>query len=166
VQVGASSREIRLTVSLELAGQPAANPYDRERFQHYYSADVFHIEEDEFARLLDRPLPEANWDESAPLGFNDTLSQGSFKKGVGRFFLRVIRLLRAWFLFRRQPIMANNMMFALEVPYRHLHRMTGGVIDRAMLDALLVMVNGEFWKGLRQLRRAKQAKDQREGRAG
>lgn len=160
VQVGASSRDIRLSVTLELSGQRAVNPYDREKFKHYYNADVFRIEDEEFAHLLGRPLPRANWNESEPLGINDTIGQGRYKRGLGRFLYHLVLLVRKWYLLRRQPVMANNVMFAMNLPYRHLHRMSNGAVDRPMLAGILGMVNGQFWKGLRQLIKAKKIKDQ------
>ncbi len=161
VLVGASSQDIRLSSTVAIAGSEVRNPYDRDQFAHYYAADVFHIGEDEFARMLGHVPPKATWDENEPLGINDTIGQGKYKRGFGRFLYRLTLFIRNWYLLRRNPIMANNVMFGIHLPFRNFHRMSGGIIDRAMLDGIMVMVNGNFWKGLGQLARAVKAKKQR-----
>ncbi|MNJ66928.1 hypothetical protein D3C77_630520 [compost metagenome] len=40
------------------------------------------------------------------------------------------------------------MMSVYHTPFRGIARMTGGVVNMAMVDGLLIMVNGRFFKGL------------------
>ncbi len=168
ILVGASSRDIRLQGSLELEGEAAPNPYDSENLPHYFSGDVQNVSAEEFETLLGRKLPPCDWDKSAPFGYNDTIGQGEYKKGFGHFLYKLVRFVRRIFLILGRPIAANNVMFAMNLPYRHLARMTGGRIDMAMLDGILVMANGHFWKGLGQTLKAhrQKKKDERERTRG
>lgn len=162
ILVGASSRDIRLEAKLELIGDTALLPYDESLLPHYFSASAHDVTDAEFEVLLGRKLPPSVLDKSKPLGYNDTIEQGRYKRGFGRFLYNVIMLVRKFYLLCGKPIQANNIMFALNLPYRHLARMTGGIIDMAMLDGILVMANGSFWKGLAQVHRASRAKKKAE----
>ncbi len=162
IHVGASSRDIRLTANTTRKGEAVELPYDREALACYFAADVQHVPDAAFVTLLGYTPPPAGWDESRPLGYNDTVGQGQYKRGFGRFLYNVILFLRRRYFRKGNPIMANNMMFAMGLPFRHIARMTGGIIDMSMLDGILVMVNGRFWKGLAQTLRARRAKIKRE----
>jgi len=150
IRVGASSRDIRLVTTLRRAGDAFAAPDDATVLPHYFHADVAAVPDAEFAVLLGRPLPPRRWNRSEPLGHLDTIGQGEYKKGFGRFLYGCVALIRrVCFLFGK-PVTANNVMFAIHLPYRAFARMSGGAINRPMLDGILVMANGHFWKGLRQ----------------
>ena len=43
------------------------------------------------------------------------------------------------------------MMSVYHMPFRGIARMTGGVINMPMLDGILIMANGHFFKGLSHL---------------
>ncbi len=162
VMVGASSRDIRLTELTSVEGPHFANPYDLFQLSHYDSGDVKLVTDEEFASLLGRVPPVATWDVSKPLGFNDTIGQGVYGKGLGKFLYRTARFVRKFLMFIHKPMIANYSMFVMNLPYRQVYRMSSGKIDRAMLEGLLVMVNGKFFKGYKQYRIAKKAKKRRE----
>lgn len=152
--VGASSRDIRLRETVHQNGEETPLPYAEKTLPSYFSADVHKVSDEEFSALLGRPLPASQWDASKPLDYNDTIAQGRYKKGFGRFLYRLVRLARRVCLWAGRPIAANNVMFVINLPFRALSRLTGGVLDDAMAAALLVMVNGQFFKGLGALIRA------------
>ncbi|HWQ98105.1 MAG TPA: glycoside hydrolase family 3 C-terminal domain-containing protein [Clostridia bacterium] len=154
IRVGASSRDIRLSGVVVREGDRFEQPFHAQELPHYFNGDVASVPDEEFSALLGRPLPAANWDRSAPLGTLDTIGQGSYKKGFARFLYRVVSLVRSWFFLIQKPVTANNIMFAMNLPYRALARMTGGAIDQPMLDGILTMANGRFFAGLRHTLRA------------
>lgn len=158
IHVGASSRDIRLSFSVHVEGEECISPYDELKLKNNYSFNMQNIPDEEFKELLGYTPPPQNWDKTLPLGFNDTIGQGQYGKGLGKCLYRLTKFIRNYFLFIHNPIMANNIMYILDLPYRHLHRMSSGRIDRAMLDGILVMVNGHFFKGLKQYRIARRAK--------
>jgi beta-glucosidase len=41
------------------------------------------------------------------------------------------------------------MMSVYHMPFRGISRMTGGIVNMPMLDGLLMIANGRFFKGLR-----------------
>ena len=158
LRVGASSRDIRLRLRVERQGEPAAAPYDPAELPHYFKADVADVPDAEFSALLGRALPQSHLEKSNPLNQLDTVGQGWYKKGFARLLYNLVRLVRRVCFLLGKPIAGNNVMFAMHLPYRALARMSGGMIDKSMLEGILVMVNGQFWKGLRQTLRAHREK--------
>lgn len=161
ISVGSSSRDLRLTASLELDSPIHESPYSIDLLPHYYSGDVKNVTDEEFTHLLGRVPPSKYWDKTKELGFNDTIGQGAYGKGLGRFMYKTVRFMYRFLLFFRKPNLANFTMYFMHLPYRNLHRMSGGKIDRAMLDGILTMVNGHFWKGYKEYRVARKAKRKR-----
>ena len=43
------------------------------------------------------------------------------------------------------------MMSVYHMPFRGVSRMTGGIVNMPMLDGMLMIVNGHFFKGLSHL---------------
>ena len=148
ILVGASSKDIRLQKKTVRNGDAVAPPYDKTALPTYFSANVQNVSANEFETLMGDKLPPHDWDIEKPLGYNDTIGQAQYKKGAGHFLYNIVKLARKLCLLSGNHIAANNMMFAIHLPYRQLARMTGGIIDIPMLDGILVMINGHFWKGL------------------
>ncbi|HWP21700.1 MAG TPA: glycoside hydrolase family 3 C-terminal domain-containing protein [Candidatus Cryosericum sp.] len=154
IRIGASSRDIRLRETITRAGTYFEPPYQKQELPHYFYGDVACVPDGEFCKLLGYPLPSPNWDKAAPLGTLDTIGQGAYKKGFARFLYRFVKLVRGGFILLQKPVTANNIMFAMNLPYRALARLSDGAVDQPMLDGILIMVNGRFWKGLWQTLRA------------
>lgn len=150
IQVGASSRDIRLTGTVQVAGTDAPAPYDRERLPSYYSGKVTDVGEEEFSALLGRSIPAAQWDRTAPLELNDAFAQLSYAKSwIGRLIYR---------LFKNQLDRAEaagkpdlDALFRMNMPFRGMAKMMGGAVDMAMAAALVEIFNGHFFKGVGRL---------------
>ena len=162
ILVGASSRDIRMeqTVFIEEA---AAALLPADGSLNYFSANVHKIADDEFEALLGRPLPPGRRDRIAPLGYTDLIGYGQYKRGFGRFLIRSLKLARRVCLLFGKPIAADNVMFVTFLRFNQIARMSNGMIDMPMLDGILTMVNGRFWKGLRQTLKARKAKIRAKG---
>lgn len=162
VMAAASSRDIRLKETLYITGEVVASPYDEARLPSYYSANVQNVSDDEFEALLGEKLPPAMWDTDKVLGYNDIIEQGENAGRFGRFLVRIIWCLHRFLYKIGKPILSNNVIFALGLPFRSVARMSGGMVNMAMLDGILLMVNGHFWKGLGTYIKAGRAKRKEE----
>lgn len=151
IQVGASSRDIRLSAAVEVAGEPTTFPVDRPDLESYRTGAVKNVTGQEFSALLGRPLPSPDWDRTRPLGPNDILAQLKGRPGAGRLLVGAINLTHEVLHGLNKPIPANYTHFALDLPFRSIARMSGGRVDKPMLDAILEMVNGRFFGGLPNL---------------
>ena len=141
LRIGASSRDIRLTGKLEKAGEAAENPYWDAAFTPYYKAEVTHVPDESFRALLGRPIPQASWDRSAPMGFNDTLSQGEYLSGgFGKWIYRLILAVHDVLMALGKKELANNVMFGMNLPWRGVARMSG-FLQEEQVFAVLDMVN-------------------------
>ena len=141
LRIGASSRDIRLTGKLEKAGEAAENPYWDAAFTPYYKAEVTHVPDESFRALLGRPIPQASWDRSAPMGFNDTLSQGEYLSGgFGKWIYRLILAVHDVLMAIGKKELANNVMFGMNLPWRGVARMSG-FLQEEQVFAVLDMVN-------------------------
>ncbi|OBR65514.1 glycosyl hydrolase [Paenibacillus oryzae] len=151
IMIGASSADIKLTGQQFVAGTGAPLPYSREQLPSYYSGKANAVSDIEFEQLLGRKPPVSKWDRSRPLGYNDTIEQCQYARGgFARFAYRLITFAH-WFLRKTGKRSTANLitMSVYNMPFRGIARMTGGVINMPMLDGLLMIVNGQFFKGLR-----------------
>lgn len=146
VLAGASSRDIRLRVPVEVAGDPWPE-HDREELPHYFSGHVERVAAAEFEALLGRPLPSPYWPENAQLTRDDILAQMKGRGGFGGMFHALIVATSKLLMALGRPLAANNVHFALDLPFRSIPRLSGGKFNDDMLDGLLLMVNRRFFRG-------------------
>lgn len=151
IEVGASVQDIRLTASLEVAGTGAPLPYgDRDALAPYFSGRVEQVSDEQFEALLGHPIPPARWDRSRGLDYNDSLMQMQYAASpLARLGYRVLR--RMLENSRAKGVPNLNVMFVFNMPFRGMAKLTGGMVTRAMAQAILEMVNGHFFRGLFRL---------------
>ena len=141
LRICASSRDIRLSTRIDMDGEKLFNPYQDEAFAPYYKALVHSIPDESFAALLGREIPNAKWDRSAPIGFNDTISQGTYLSGgLGKWIYNFIELTRKALIAIDKKELANDLAFIMNMPWRNVARMSGFLGDEQVL-ALLEIVN-------------------------
>ena len=149
VEIGASSRDIRLSAQVEVEG--TAQPQDkRGEIPCYYNAAIKAVPNEEFEKLLGRPIPKKEWDRTLPLDRNDTFSQLFYAKGwVGRLVYKILTSLKLKAEKKGKPDL--NILFIYNMPFRGVAKMMGGAADIAMVDGLLAIFNGHFFKGVGRL---------------
>lgn len=163
IRVGASSTDIRLCAEVKVNGTAAPCPYKANEIPSYYSGKISNVSTYEFENLLGRHVPESKWDRTKLLGRNDTVSQLCYAKSP------LARLAHKIILNRKNKMEQKgtpdlNILFIYNIPFRGIAKMMGGAVDMAMVDALLEIVNGHFFKGAAHLisafvKRGKAAKE-------
>lgn len=150
IMIGASSMDIRLQGELFVEGTGAPQPYDASKLPSYYSGKAQKISQEEFESLIGYKVPHAKWDRSKPLGYNDTIAQCQYAKGVAARLAFHAIVFTHWFLRKIGKRSTANLiiMSVYHMPFRGVARMTGGMINMPMLDGILKIVNGQFFKGL------------------
>ena len=104
----------------------------------------------EFEALLGRPIPDGRW--GGELGENDTLGQmARAKSALARLACRILNRRKKKAEAAGKPDL--NILFLLNMPFRAIAKMSGGAFSRAMVEDLLLIVNGRFWPGLGRLLR-------------
>lgn len=150
IMIGASIVNIKLEGNLFVQGTGAVVPYDKVKLASYYSGMASNVSLKEFETLIEGKAPKSTWDRTKPLDYNDTIAQCQYAKGLfARFAFRLIRFSHKflWKIGKRDT--ANLIMMSVyHMPFRGMSRMTGGIINMPMLDGILMIVNGQFFKGL------------------
>lgn len=150
--IGASSQDIRWTGQVERQGTTEELP-DYSGLDRYFSGAVAQVSDQEFAQLLGRPVPKEEWEIGQELRLNDPLSKMQYaKSGLARLLHKLLAHLLARAEKKGKPDL--NLLFLYNMPFRAIGKMTGDGIDQAMVQGILTMVNGHFFKGLKQLLRA------------
>jgi beta-glucosidase len=161
ILVGASSRDIRLTTTVEITSdRPDAPPADRESLAVYYNlSQGTPIGQQDFEALLGRPVPPNQGPQKGSYTMNTPVGDmnGSL---IGRLLHSAMKSQMARMIDGQEGTPTALLMEAMtdEMPLRGILMMGGGPFTREMLDALLVMINGQFFRGAGALIRAIRSK--------
>jgi beta-glucosidase len=150
VQIGASSRDIRLTALVDVVAPPvhvARTPL----LEPYYQPQRGAFGAEAFAALCGRDIRVPR------------LARGQYTLNTPVSDMRdswLARLLHSQLYAQTRKMSGHDpesptaIMFesmAKEMPMRSLLMLGGGVFSLPMLDAIMLMINGYYWKGLRAL---------------
>ena len=150
ILVGASSRDIRLTAALHLtAGQGAASPADKTKLSAYYHlTQGYRFSQSDFEALLGHPVPANVEPQKGEYTLNTPVSEltGSF---IGRQLYKMLGDGMGKMIQGQEDTPTGALMRSMiqEMPMRSILMMPGP-LDRPKLEALLLMMNGHFFKGL------------------
>ena len=138
--VASSSVHERLSATIHVSGVSVA----KADLPGYYKGDVNNVTENEFEQLLNRPLPRGMW--GGELTENDAICQLYYaKSGFARFIYKVLTKLKNNSEAKGTPDL--NIMFIYNMPFRAIAKMSGGIVSSKMVDDILLMVNGHFFRG-------------------
>lgn len=127
ILIGASSRDIRLSTTIEYGDISYQNPYDDNLIQDYIKLSS-EISKESFEHLLGRKTVYEKWDRNIELTMNDVMAQIQYQNWKGRLLYHLILLIRKVFIAIRKPIIGNNLYFIINMPFRQLPRYTKGKI--------------------------------------
>lgn len=144
--VASNVGDVRLTATVRLVRRPAPVPYSS--LHSYESGKVGSVFDAEFEELLGRPIPNGSW--SGELAKNAAICQMYYaKSGAARLVCKILT--------KRKKKMEEkgkadlNLLFIYNMPFRALCKMTGGMVSERMVDDIVYLVNGHFWRGLGRL---------------
>jgi beta-glucosidase len=151
ILVGASSRDIRLTASVQVkSSQPATPEVDRDKLAVYYDFPKgTPVSLESFESLLGVKVPHNRVIKGEPYTLNTPVGDmtGSFiGRQLGSFSLKRIKKMIQGQDDTPTALLVEAM--AREAPLRTWLMAGDGSINREMLEALLLMINGMFFKGL------------------
>ena len=97
------------------------------------------VTDEEFAALLDRPLPE----DKVAIDRNMTLGElGHSRSPLGWLVAAVLRALLRASIKKGKPDL--NILFQYNMPLRAMAKMTGGAVSMGMVDGIVMELKG-FW---------------------
>lgn len=141
IQIGSSIQSILLSERITLAGDSVPCEHTEDQFPHYFSGHVHEVTAAEYKRLLGYEPPSPTWNPKHDLGLNDTIAQAKYKNGLGKTIYHVVFFFKKFFDAVNRPLLANNVYFVLNMPFRQIDRFTGGKISRKQILKLLKWIN-------------------------
>ena len=140
ILVGASVCDIRLSASLHIDGSTPTHSYPA----CYTTADIMNVSDSDFEQLLGRPIPDGSW--GGELTENDAICQLYYaKSGLARLLYKILTKIKVNADKKGTPNL--NVMFIYNMPFRAIAKMSGGIVSRKMVDDILLIVNGHFFRG-------------------
>lgn len=153
IMIGSSSAEIRL--SSELFVQGTAVPVDRRKdLPSYYAGNVAAVSDGEFQLLLGRDIPPSGYafykKDRIEVGENSTVNDLRYCKSLlGRFVSALMRFAHAFMWKIGKRTQANTLeQGVLHQPIRGIAKYGG--MSRRRMEALIIVFNGRFMKGMAQ----------------
>lgn len=148
IMVGASVSDIRLTGKIEQEGTTTVYPYNPAEMPYYYTGIVQQISDREFEVLLGHSIPDGNW--NGELTRNDAICQMYYAKSrLARFIYNRLTNIKKKSEERGKPDL--NILFIYNMPFRALAKMTAGMVNMDMVDGIVEVVNGHFFKGINKI---------------
>ena len=141
--VAANVSQVKLTATVHVAGEDASNPYGE--LASYERGSITDLPDAEFAALLGRPIPDGHW--GGALTKNDAICQLRYAKSApARLVYRILTGLKNRAEAKGKPDL--NILFIYNMPLRAIGKMAGGMVTEKMVDDLVFLVNGHFFRGL------------------
>jgi len=157
ILVGASSRDIRLSATVEMESSQAQAPaVDRQALAAYYDFPKgTQIGQADFENLLGRAVPGNEIIEGEPYTINtpiEDMKDSFIGRQLGNLMNRQVQG-----MFKDDPDSPTAILMQAtvrEAPLRLMLMMGDGAVSREMLHGLLIMMNGRLLKGLAALVKA------------
>lgn len=152
--IASSIDDIRLEGSIVKSGTTTVFPYDLEKLPSYVSGNVKSVSDEEFCELLGRTPPPSGFvfykKNRMIIDENCTISDLRYsRRWIGRALSGSVRLLAKMSrAFKRKSNTRTVIMSALNQPIRGIAKFAG--MTRRRMEALIMMFNGKFFKGLGQ----------------
>lgn len=142
VLVASAEDDIRLTETVRVEGTQAPAPYGD--LPSYRTGRIEAVSDEEYTALLGRPIPDGSWSEE--LSKNDALCQLVYAKSaparaLGKLLVRMQAKAEA----KGKPDL--NIMFVNNMPIRAINKMVGQFVSARMVEDIVFLVNGHFWRG-------------------
>ena len=143
IMVASNVSEVKLAQTIRVVGDIAPMPY--ESLPSYESGKIENVSDSEFGKLLGHPIPDGHW--SGELQKNDAICQLYYAKSpVARLAYKVLTSLKEKAEAKGKPDL--NILFIYNMPFRAMGKMAGGMVSDKMVDDILFIVNGHFFRGL------------------
>lgn len=118
--------------------------------QPYYSVELESVSDSVYSTLLERDIESVPYQKRVTIESNDPIKCIQYaKSGLARTVFKVMDMILNRSKKKGKPNL--NILFIYNMPFRAIAKMTNGMVSADMVDAMLVVVNGRFIRGLRLL---------------
>ncbi len=150
IQVGSSSRDIRLSSALNVAGTKAPIPYAPGDLKTYQSGRITQVSDQEYASMSGFEVKKsAAAKEKRDLNINDAMIlMKDAKSPLARLAYRVLNIRRNRAIEKGSTDFA--VLSSLDMPFRALAKLTGGKVGMETVDGLTGIANGHLFSGAKK----------------
>lgn len=146
ISVGSNVNDIKLTQTIHVVGEIASVLY--ENLPSYESGKIENVSDAEFEMILGHSIPEGHW--NGMLEKNDAICQLYYARSlVARLVYKILTFLKENAEAKGKPDL--NILFIYNMPFRAIGKMSGGMVSDKMVEDILFIVNGHFFRGLGRL---------------
>ena len=111
----------------------------------YESGHIENVSDAQFEALLGHAIPDGSW--SGELTRNDAICKLYYAKSApARLVYKILTSLKEKAEAKGKPDL--NILFIYNMPFRAIGKMAGGMVSDKMVDDIVFLVNGHFWRGL------------------
>ena len=143
--VGDNAASLPLSTPFAVAGDVDAAPAD-PALGHYLTGDVKHVTDAEMATLFGHEVVALG--KPTVLGVNDPISSWVDSRGFTARTVARTLISREAKVRQKTGAPDLNTLFILNMPPRAMSKMTQGMVDSAMVDAIVKIANGHTFRGL------------------
>lgn len=144
--VAANVSDVKLSGTVHVDGTNAPAPYGI--INCYENGRIENVSDAEFEALLGHAIPDGKW--SGELQRNDAICQLYYAKlGLARMIGKLLTNMKNSSEAKGKPDL--NILFIYNMPFRAIGKMTGGMLSQKMVDDIVFMVNGHFFRGMGRL---------------
>ena len=138
--VAASASDVRLSDTLHIDGSVC----EKNAPECYLSGNIDAVSDEDYRTILGRDIPDGSW--SGLLTENDAICQLYYaKSGLARLVYKILTNIKNKSEAKGKPDL--NVLFIYNMPFRAIGKMAGGMVSRRMVDDILFIVNGHFFRG-------------------
>ncbi|KAB7786441.1 beta-glucosidase GluB [Bifidobacterium cebidarum] len=145
LSVGTNAEDLPLSTPFAVAGDVdavTANP----ALGHYLTGDVKHVTDAEMTALFGREVIASG--RPTTFGVNDPISSWVDSRGFAARTIAATLTKREASVRQKTGSPDLNTLFILNMPPRAMSKMTQGMVDSAMVDAIVAIANGHTFRGL------------------
>lgn len=140
ILVASNANDVKLSAMVQVEGTAGA----MAELPSYYSGQTGNVSDAEFEKLLGRPIPDGSW--SGELGENDAICQLYYAKSApARWLHKLVLGIKNRSEAKGVPDL--NSMFIYNMPLRAISKFSNGLVTRKMVEDMVFLVNGHFWRG-------------------
>lgn len=148
IYIGTNVRDIQLEGTIRKEGTTKEGFYNREEYSLYFSGRIEKVSDKQFETLLGHKIPVSSW--SGELTRNDAICQMYYAKSwIGRSIYRLLTKVKKKSEEKGKPNL--NILFIYNMPFRGIAKMTNGAVSMEMVDGMVEVVNGFFFRGMKKI---------------
>ncbi|MDN6640876.1 MAG: glycoside hydrolase family 3 C-terminal domain-containing protein [Tetragenococcus sp.] len=148
--IGSHSQDVRLKDSIAISGTNTVKLSNVP--EHYFNGELSLVTLQDFEQLYGKEVPKNDNDTKVIAELNRTAIIADLKNAknpCARGVYHVLNSLLKKSQKKGEPDL--NLLFIYNMPFRTMAKMTNGMVNMSMVDHILTMVNGHFFKGCYRL---------------